>query len=74
MSETPTTDHKKEVVDCLDRIKALVLEIDTLMPKILEGTKSSARTARNNLNSIKKIITPMRQNIQEIVKPSKPKA
>jgi len=50
------------------QLKALVeiVEVDT--PKGLEGNKQAARRARNALNDIKKLCTPMRIEIQEAVK------
>lgn len=70
MSDTPAPaiDNKKESEESFAIIKALVTETELLMPKIADGNKSAARNARNNLNSIKKNITPLRQNILEIVK------
>lgn len=63
---------KQEVTESFTRVKDLVTEIEGLIPKVLEGNKSAARKARGSLNSLKKNITPLRKNIQEIVKPSKP--
>ncbi|CAK0748307.1 hypothetical protein CCP1ISM_20021 [Azospirillaceae bacterium] len=65
------SDVKQEVSEAFTRVKDLVTEIDGLLPKILEGNKSAARKARGSLNSLKKNITPLRKNIQEIIKPSK---
>lgn len=71
-TETPITEDN-EVVESFTRLKELVAEIEVLIPKVIEKNKSAARNARNNLNSIKKLITPLRSSIQEIVKPSKAK-
>jgi archaellum component FlaC len=71
MSETP--DYKTTVNELFTSIKNLVTETEVLIPKIMEGNKSAARNARNNFNGIKKSITPIRQAIQEIIKPSKAK-
>jgi hypothetical protein len=66
-------DNKTTMNQLFTAIKELVTETETLLPKILEGNKSAARNARNNFNAIKKSITPIRQAIQEIIKPSKAK-
>jgi len=63
---------KNEVNTAIAAIKELVSEIESHIPNVIAGNKTAARKARNNLNSLKKYITPLRKNIQEIVKPSKP--
>jgi hypothetical protein len=66
MSEEAEAPKSKfdEMQDLLDTIK-----VDG--PKGLEGNKQAARRARNALNDLKKICTPMRVEIQEAVKKSR---
>ena len=51
-----------------DALQELVDQIKVDGPKGLEGNKQAARRARNALNDIKKLCTPLRLQIQEAVK------
>lgn len=50
------------------KLKELIETVEADTPKGIEGNKQAARRARNALNEIKKLCTPLRQDIQEAVK------
>ena len=51
-----------------DALQELIDKVKEDGPKGLEGNKQAARRARNALNDIKKLCTPLRLQIQEAVK------
>lgn len=61
-------DLKKEGKDPLDHLQELVERVRADAPKGMEGNKQAARRSRNALNDIKKLCTPLRQQIQDAVK------
>lgn len=68
---TDTPDYSKEITESMARAKELFTELEAQIPKVFEKNKSAARRARISLGSLKKLIVPLRSNIQEFIKTAK---